>query len=266
METDTINLSISKKALDDSAKKIGDFYLQETGVKYPLPFIRESIHTWIELHLDSVAESIEELLTTPNLPEAQEFRRQLDLAIAAAPSIAAESVPTSVPTAAEASIFNGNRQLSVEKLGAMAAYISSKGASIYKTQLNKLLFYSDFVNYYLHGRSISGMTYVHLPYGPVPDNYEHHLKALSESGAIEIVKGQTFELIRNGSEAGIESLDVDETKTLDWVLENFGRLSASEISNFSHREKAYRFTRPGEPIAYEYAKFFEKLPIKDHHR
>ena len=54
----------------------------------------------------------------------------------------------------------------------MIAHIASSESDIYKTKLNKLLFYSDFINYYLNGTSISGAKYVHLPYGPVPDSYK----------------------------------------------------------------------------------------------
>jgi undecaprenyl diphosphate synthase len=40
-------------------------------------------------------------------------------------------------------------------------------------------------------------------------------------------------------------------------------MSASQLTELSHREKAYRNTKTGEAIAYEYAKFFENLPPKE---
>jgi hypothetical protein len=46
------------------------------------------------------------------------------------------------------------------------------------------------------------------------------------------------------------------------VLQQYGSLSSKAISELSHREKAYRFTKQGEEIAYEYAKFFINLPEK----
>ena len=57
-------------------------------------------------------------------------------------------------------------------------------------------------------------------------------------------------------------LDADEIALIDWVLDTYGDMSPTQISDVSHAEKAYRFTRPQEPIAYEYAKFFERLPEK----
>jgi hypothetical protein len=41
-----------------------------------------------------------------------------------------------------------------------------------KLKLNKMLFYTDFFNYKETGRSISGISYRAIPYGPVPSNYD----------------------------------------------------------------------------------------------
>ncbi|CAN5529488.1 hypothetical protein BH18ACI3_BH18ACI3_20220 [soil metagenome] len=256
-ETNSINLLLPKRTLESVAGKIAESYLQETGTEYSISIVIKAISAWLESHFDKITEDIEELVTSPGRPEAHEFRWHLERAV----RDAARPAQVAVAAEAEANVFNGNRVFSFEKLAAMTAYLASKGSSIYKTKLNKLLFYSDFLNYYLHGQSISGARYVHLPFGPVPNQYESLLSDLSTSGAIQIVKGQTFELIQAGeNSAGSSSLTSEETYTLDWVLEKYGKLSTAEISELSHREKAYRFTRPGEEIAYEYAKFFETLP------
>ena len=55
-------------------------------------------------------------------------------------------------------------------------------------------------------------------------------------------------------------INFTQKKVLDWVSDTYGKMSASEISEFSHLEMAYKFTEPNEPIAYEYGKFFKKLP------
>jgi uncharacterized phage-associated protein len=55
---------------------------------------------------------------------------------------------------------------------------------------------------------------------------------------------------------GDDVLSAQEKKVLDWVSDTYGNMSASEISEFSHLEMAYKFTEPNEPIAYEYGKFF----------
>ena len=85
---------------------------------------------------------------------------------------------------------------------------------------------------------------------------------LVASEAIKVVPGtQTLEA---GDPAAAEQiLTDDERRLLDWVAMTYGQMSASEISDFSHREMAYKFTEPNEPIAYAYSKFFKHLPPKD---
>jgi len=84
------------------------------------------------------------------------------------------------PLTVEESVFTGFRMFSPAKLSAMAVYIAQRGEQIYKNKLNKLLFYSDFINFYLYGRSISGSKYVHVPFGPVPQKYGEVLAQLSK--------------------------------------------------------------------------------------
>ena len=83
------------------------------------------------------------------------------------------------------------------------------------------------------------------------------------SGKIE-VSGSTgdAQIIQPGPDAAVNEPTAPEIETLDWVLENYGKMSAGEITERSHKEKAYRFTKPGEEVVYEYAKFFEKLPFR----
>ena len=83
---------------------------------------------------------------------------------------------------------------------------------------------------------------------------------LALTGIVQIIRGQSYEVVKAKDEQISSVLTNRERETIDWVLDNFGRMSANEISEYSHREKAYRFTKAGELIAYEYAKFFQKLP------
>jgi len=156
--------------------------------------------------------------------------------------------------------FTGDCWFSVEKLSGMTSYIAARGHDISKTKLNKLLFYSDFVNYYLHGKSISGSRYIHMPHGPVAEYYRETLDALAADNKLQTERKRGHdEFLANVSEA-LDVLSMFEVATIQWVLDNFDSMNAHGISEFSHGEKAFRFTRLGECIPYEFAKHFEKLP------
>jgi hypothetical protein len=48
----------------------------------------------------------------------------------------------------------------------MIEYLTAKGNHVYKTSLNKLLFYSDLTNYYLLRQGMSGAVYYNRRFGP----------------------------------------------------------------------------------------------------
>ena len=160
----------------------------------------------------------------------------------------------------EADMFTGGLSFSFEKLASMTSYIASRGDNISRTKLNKLLFYSDFVNYYLHGRSISGSRYLHMNFGPVAEYYRETLETLAEDNRLQISRTSGHDALLAESGEALEVLTLFEIATLDWVLKNFGSMTAHEISEFSHEEKAFRFTRQGEFIPYEFAKYLKERP------
>lgn len=144
-------------------------------------------------------------------------------------------------------VLSGNRQFSSTRLQAMMAYLKSKiTVSSYQTKVYKLLFYSDMTAFYLNGKSISGSRYINLPYGPVP---EHGFDAWDDS---TLNAGTSSDYLSQ-----LEELDI---RVLDWVLDTYGKLTTTEITNLSHTETGYLSTRPGETIPYTYARYLKKLP------
>ena len=139
-------------------------------------------------------------------------------------------------------------------------YLTAKGHHIYKTSLNKLLFYSDLTHFYLFGRGMSGAVYYNRPFGPVADPAGPVLGELIRDERVKVdPRMQTLEA---AGDAPAEVLTDEEKKVLDWVADTYGHMSASQISELSHREMAYKYTQPNEPIAYAYGKFFKHLPPK----
>jgi uncharacterized phage-associated protein len=66
---------------------------------------------------------------------------------------------------------------------------------------------------------------------------------------IDVSKQNSADLVRPGDNSATDFLSPDEIRSLDWVLETFGGMSASQLTEISHREKAYKNTRAGEEIA-----------------
>jgi hypothetical protein len=160
-------------------------------------------------------------------------------------------------------IFTGFRKFKPEALMEMMVFFASKPAGVLKTKLNKLLWYSDFLHYRHHSLSISGATYVHLQYGPVPDSYTVYLSTLCEGGALNIHEvdfgldrgGEpiTGEKLVSARPPRTDALPATAFPVLEAVYSYFARVGSSGITKISHEEIGYTATSPGEPISYEYA-------------
>lgn len=161
-----------------------------------------------------------------------------------------------------ASVFTGGRTFSFIKLSAMTAFITLHADRVCKQKLNHLLFYGDFVGFFLYGRSISGARYVRRPSAPALYEYERLLKALLYSGVVRFNEGGVHAndpmIVRDRMILG--ELTIQEIVTMNWVLANFGSMNGTEIGQYVHREIAHRFTRQDGFIAYEYSKLLQKLP------
>ena len=257
MNTNTINFEIPDSRLDSLVGELRESIKTDCGTEYSETIIKRSVIDWLGARLDVLVEDALDRLTSPSYDDAREFARVLD---------SAKNVTANAPAGAEIeaglTIFNGYRNFSLEKMAAMVSYLAGTTTDLYKTKLNKLLFYADFVNYYMHGSSISGSRYVHLPYGPVPDGYEETLETLNHYGVIDVSRQNSAELVRTGDAPATDFLSQNELQSMDWVLESYGNMSASQLTEVSHRERAYKDTKSGEEIAYEYAKFLTKLPSK----
>ena len=258
MKNATIKFEIPSSRLNDLVEELTPAIKADCGTEYPEAVIRLAVMDWLNRKLDTLFEDAVELLTSPTWEDAREFARVLEAANAR--SVGKEAEPEHLGD--DLDVFNGYRPYSFDKMAGVVSYVATKAPELYKTKLNKLLFYTDFIHYYRFGKSLSGSKYVHLPYGPVPDGYEQTLETLQHYGIIELYRKQNAELVRSGDTSSSEILTEQELSTVDWVLGAYGDLSTAQLTDLSHKEKAYKFTKSGEEIAYDYAKFFRKLPPK----
>ena len=151
--------------------------------------------------------------------------------------------------------YNGYTCFSKEKLYNIILYLSDK--SILKTKLLKEMFYVDFLNYKNLCKSMTGLEYVKLPLGPVPDNFENILNECLKNNIIDY----TMEVVNNYEFHNIKALDKfdkslftkEELDILETVKNKFKSFGSKEIVDFVHKEKAFTDSKKGEKISYDYA-------------
>ena len=153
---------------------------------------------------------------------------------------------------------NGYRSFDYDKCCAMVLFFAHKSKELLKTKLMKLLNYSDMIFYKENGCSISGMRYVHLPYGPVPEHFDIVLGAMNADhiAHIEIGYDTGYEKHQVIAEADLPDgvLSKEELAVMERVRDKFADFTSVEISNYSHKETGYSSTKQGEIISYAYAK------------
>jgi transcriptional regulator with XRE-family HTH domain len=155
--------------------------------------------------------------------------------------------------------FSGYSMPNFQKFTEMILYFSSE-KDVWKTKLNKMLFYADFANYKYHNRSISGAKYCPIDMGPVPDNFNILFEILVNEKVLD-VSYQSF------SDGGIgekytplrgfdESLFTpDELEIMQNVKVRLTNISTQDVIEMSHQEKAWseNRTNKSQPIDYTYA-------------
>jgi putative zinc finger/helix-turn-helix YgiT family protein len=155
--------------------------------------------------------------------------------------------------------FSGFKEFDYYKYVEMIRYFAGKvRGNLYKTKLFKLLWYADMYFFREYTKSMSGMNYVHYPYGPVPKNYSLILGLMEKTGAINISSvdnphGSGEVIKANVNYETERALSDEEYEILEEVIKKFGSLSAETISKKSHEEKGYMDTHDMELISYTYA-------------
>jgi transcriptional regulator with XRE-family HTH domain len=130
-----------------------------------------------------------------------------------------------------------------------------------KLKLNKMLFYADFLNYKSTGKSISGISYRAIPYGPVPSKYDFIFAHFTEQNEIiesVFIKAEDSKI--NECFKSIKPFDLsifteEELKTIRHIIELFKNTPSWDLVELSHTEKAcIELNKEREIISYqEYA-------------
>lgn len=148
--------------------------------------------------------------------------------------------------------FNGYRQVDRVRVGALVSILADRCRNLFKTKLQKAMFFCDFYAFEKNGRALTGMTYAHANYGPVMERYDVWLKKLEMDGIVEIVPHGDWGEVVVATDTETYVFSEKELSMIHVVCDfvnTFG--SAREISDYSHRLTAWKETDSGKPISYQ---------------
>jgi uncharacterized phage-associated protein/DNA-binding transcriptional regulator YiaG len=163
-------------------------------------------------------------------------------------------------------IYSGYRNPDLDKFTAMVVYFSEQ-LSPFKTKMNKLLFYADFLMFKTTGFSISGLSYSAIAMGPVPYHFQTIYEYLALKGDIEIITtefpdGGTGERFKTSGKMLYikDAFSESEWCVLKKVANSFKKTSTADIIAISHSEKAWLDNyKNNARISYQYA--FDLLAV-----
>jgi putative zinc finger/helix-turn-helix YgiT family protein len=148
----------------------------------------------------------------------------------------------------------GFRVFDLPRTGEVVLFFATRVRDLYETKLAKLLWVADFANYLACGKSMTGLTYARLPYGPAPHRFRILLALLEESEVItlESREAEAFSgtVVQPKKSTSFSSLTSDEVQILERVTAKYGHLSSKRLSDMSHRESIWADAVEGSLLTY----------------
>ena len=164
-------------------------------------------------------------------------------------------------------VFSGYKIPSLEKLTEMVVFFTQE-LEPWKTKLNKLLFYADFLNYKKTCYSISGTRYRAIDMGPVPNNFNSIFEYIANNDDVDVYPidfkdGKMGEQFKPNPKRKFNSgiFTENELNVLKEVVLCFEKTKTNDIIKISHQEKAWddNFNAGKKLINYNYS--FELMAV-----
>ena len=125
------------------------------------------------------------------------------------------------------------------------------------TKLNKLMYYLDFVSYRDRRKPVSGDSYLHSDFGPVPQEIDKILALLKEEGAVTArdlpFKDGHKDEFNVSREPDMKSFDTYEIRLLEAICKEFELWDTAKIVEQTHLEAPWFYSEPLAAVDYEYA-------------
>jgi transcriptional regulator with XRE-family HTH domain len=151
-------------------------------------------------------------------------------------------------------------QKNIEKFRQILIHILRKCGgkpNVDMTVIYKILYFIDFDYYEKHEEQIMGLVYLKNTHGPTPYYFDELIKEMKDKGNIEELKSkfytypQTKYLIDPRIEPDLSILNGREIEHIDWEIARLSDLTASMLSELSHRDVPWISAEEGKPLDYE---------------
>lgn len=146
-------------------------------------------------------------------------------------------------------IFSGNRPFCLELFKQAVKYLI--GFTKTPLFLNKALFYADFKHFQKYGMSITGARYIHLEYGPCPDQFQNIYQLFLAKGVL--ISGGHHAL-KSVEKADLTVFSDSEKEVLTAIARIAHRDKGQKLLKISHEEQAFKKTEPLQLISYTLSK------------
>lgn len=148
-----------------------------------------------------------------------------------------------------------------EKLAELVLYVAQKilgDRTAGATKLNKYLYFADFSAVRKLGHPITGAEYQRLPHGPAPRRLGPVHDRLVRNGEARRERrpdalGYVHDDLIPERQARTELFAAEELEVVDEVIATLRDMSATQVSELSHREAGWQLVEEGETIPYELA-------------
>lgn len=151
-------------------------------------------------------------------------------------------------------------QTKVDKFRQVLLYILKKVGgkpNVGMTVLYKLLYFIDFDYYEKYEDQLMGLAYLKNHHGPTPLLFERLIGDMVKNGEVEIIKSkfyrfpQTKYLMNPEVEPDLSVLNGREQEHIDWELRRLSDLTATQLSDLSHKDVPWISAVDGKPLDYE---------------
>ena len=156
-----------------------------------------------------------------------------------------------------------NKEARFKELVMYVSHICIDDPTYSKIKLLKILFFSDFESYGVHGIPITGMRYRKLPYGPGPVDFPRIQEEMLRDNQIKIFSRRVYEHSSQRlfplQEPTFDFVSARDISIVDGWVRFFWNKTAKEVSEYSHG-KAWKIATESELIPYE-AIFISDEPV-----